>query len=73
MDAKTDAEKVLKVMSKGSQNGAKMMPKSMKNRFDFGTCDFGVCRVYSVKIVFLHDQGYQKSTQNQSKIDAKTS
>ena len=30
------------------------------------------CREYNVKIVFLHEQGYQKSTKNPSKIDAKT-
>ena len=56
------------------ENAPKIMskrgPKSMTNLWNVGTCDFlFFCEEYNVKIVFLHDQGYQKSVKNQWEIN----
>ena len=57
------------------ENATRMMPKrgpkSMTNLWNFGTCDFlFFVKSINVKIVFLHDQGYQKSIKSRSKIYA---
>jgi len=50
-------------MPKGSQNDAKMDAKIDENSMRFRNLRFlCFCREYNVKIVFLHEQGYQKST-----------
>ena len=47
------------------------MPKSMKKRCDFGTCDFSIfAKSITFKTFFLHDPGHQKSNKNRCKIDA---
>ena len=48
-------------MAKGSQNDAKMDAKIIEKSMRFWNLRFLVfCKEYNLKIVFLHDQGYQK-------------
>ena len=55
------------------ENGAKMGSKIHEKTSRFRNLRFiGFCREYNVKIVFLHDQGCQKSSKNLLKIDTKT-
>ena len=73
IDAKNDTEKDAKMMPKGSQNDAKMDAKIDEKSMRFRNLRFlCFCREYNVKIFFLQEQAYQKSTTNPSKIDAKT-
>ena len=58
-------------MRKCFQNDAKTTSKINDKSMKFRNLRFLVfCEEYNVKIVFLHDQGYQKSIKSQSKIDA---
>ena len=71
-DVNIDAEKDEKIMPKGSQNDAKMDAKIDEKSIRFPNLRFlGFCREYNVKIVFLHDQGCQKSTKNPCKNDVR--
>ena len=71
VDAKIDDEKVWKCIRKCSQNDAKTMSNIDDKSMKFRNLRFLVfCEEYNVKIVFLHDQGYQKSIKSQSKINA---
>ena len=58
-------------MRKCYQNDAQMRSKINGKSMNFQNLRFLVfCEEYNVKIVFLHDQGYQKSIKSQSKINA---
>ena len=79
MDPKNEKTGIQKWMQKSMpkkrqklcQKASKMTAKWLTNRRDFGTWRFVVFdEGYNVKIVFLHDQGYQESIKNQSKINA---
>ena len=62
-------KKYRKLMAKGSQNDAKMDAKIIEKSMRFRNLRFlGFCKEYKLKIVFLHDQGYQK----QAKINQKS-
>ena len=66
IDANFDVEKVWTFMRKCSQNDAKTVSKIDDESMNFRVLRFLVfCEEYNVKIVFLHDQGYQKSVKNQ--------
>ena len=68
---KSMLKKVRKLVGKLSENGAKMGSKIDEKASRFRNLRFiGFCREYNVKIVFLHDQGYQKSIKSHSNIDA---
>ena len=55
------------IQKSGAKMGSKINEKA--SRFwNLRLLDF--CREYNVKIVFLHDQGYQKSATNLSKVYA---
>ena len=59
------------IYEKCSQNDTKTRCKTDDESVFFLNLRFLVfCEEYNVKIVFLHDQGYQKSIKSQSKIDA---
>ena len=65
VDAKIDDEKVWKCIRKCSQNDAKPMAEIDDKSMNVRNLRFLVfCEGYNVKIVFLHDQGYQKSFEN---------
>ena len=58
-------------MRKCFQNDAKTRNKIDDKSMNFQNLRFlDFCEEYNVKIVFLHDQGYQKSITNRSKINA---
>ena len=53
------------IYEKSSQNGAKIIFKIDDKSMKFGNLRFLVfSEEYNVKIVFLHDQGYQNSFEN---------
>ena len=58
-------------MRKCFQNDAKTMSKIHDKSMNFQNLRFlDFCEEYNVKIVFSHDQGYQKSIKNHRKINA---
>ena len=60
-------------MRKCFRNDAKTRTKIDDKSMKFQNLRFlDFCEEYNVKLVFSHDQGYQKSIKNQSKIDANT-
>ena len=60
-------------MRKCYQNDAKMRSKINGKSMNFQNLRFLVfCEEYNVKIVFLHNQGYQQSFKHPYKIDAKS-
>ena len=71
LDAKFNVEKLWKCMRKCSQKDPKTMSKINDESMKFQNLRFLVfCEEYNVKIVFLHDQGYQESIKNQLKVNA---
>ena len=64
-NAKFHVVKVWEIVRKCSQNDANMRSKINGKSMIFQNLRFLVfCEEYNVKIVFLHDQGYQKSIKN---------
>ena len=58
-------------MRKCFQNDAKTRSKIHDKSMNFQNLRFlDFCEEYNVKIVFSHDQGYQKSIKNHRKINA---
>ena len=65
INAKVDVEKVWTFMRKCFKNDAKTRSKINDKSVKFWNLRFFVFREeYNVKIVFLHDQGYQNSFEN---------
>ena len=74
INAKIEGKKVCEIMRKCFQNDTKTRSKIYDKSMNFQNLRFldFCCEEYNVKIVFSHDQGYQKSIKNQSKIYANT-
>ena len=65
IDTKIDVEKVCEIMRKCFQNDVKTRSKIDDKSMKFQNLRFlDFCEEYNVKIVFLHDQGCQKSIKN---------
>ena len=71
INAKIDGKKVCEIMRKCFQNDTKTRSKIHDKSMNFQTLRFlDFCEEYNVKLVFSHDQRYQKSIKNQKKINA---
>ena len=71
VDANFNIDRWWKIVRKFVQNDAKPMAEIDDKSMNVRNLRFLVfCEGYNVKIVFLHDQGYQKSIKNRWKINA---